>query len=190
MEPNYYVQSPPQSKLPQGKFLYVIIGAVVAIIIGAALMMMTGSKKDLSVQYTEIETSAGKVISLVNDTTLTRNIQNETLNQIIIESGTNFTSDLNAFHAEITNMQPGQEGATQISQSPLDEETKTKLEDAGLKNRLDSAFRAECMEEIKLVRSQLATTYPEVPSSSIRKAMEKMDKTFGDTYTRLEKINL
>ena len=190
MEPNYYVQTPQASKIPQGKMLYVIIGSVIAIIIGIALMMMTGGKKDLSVQYAEIETSAAAVTSLVNDTTITRNIQNEALNQIIIESGTNFTSDLNVFHAAIQGAQTGEKQSSQVPQNPLDEETKTKLEDAGLKNRLDSAYRDEFMKQIKAVRSQLAVTYPEVSSQSIRNAMEKMDKTFGDTYTRLQKINL
>jgi hypothetical protein len=184
MGPNYYVEPPRQSFIPQGKMLYLIVGGIVAVLLGAGLMVATNSgKKDLSTQYAQIESQAGQLNSLVNATEITRNIRNENLNNIIVESSTNITSDINTFHSVIQAS-----GTTQ--QIQLDEDTKQKLENASLKNQLDSAFREEFMKQIELVRAQLAGTYPQVKSKTVRTAIESMDSHLSGIYKRLQELDI
>lgn len=184
MGPNYYVEPQRQSFIPQGKMLYLIIGGIVAVLLGAGLMIATNSgKKDLSTQYAQIESQAGQLNSLVNATEITRNIRNENLNNIIVESSTNITSDINAFHSAI-------QAANMPQQVPLSDEIKQKLEDASLKNQLDSEFREEFMKQIELVRAQLAGTYPQVRVKTVRTAMESMDSHLSNVYKLLQELNL
>jgi hypothetical protein len=184
MGPNYYVEPQRQSFIPQGKMLYLIIGAIAALIVGGILIAVTnGSKKDLSLQYAQIESQAGQLNSLVNATEITRNIRNETLNNIVVESSTNITSDINAFHSAI-------QGVNMPQQVTLNDEVKQRLEDASLKNQLDSAYREEFMKQIELVRAQLSGTYPQVKLKAVLTAMESMDGHLSEIYKRLEELNL
>lgn len=184
MGPNYYVERPRQNSIPQGRMLYLIVGAIVALILGSVLIAMTNSnKKDLSVQYSQIESQAGQLNSLVNATEITRSIQDEALNKIVVESSTNITSDINAFHSAI-------QGVGTPQRTPLSDEMMQRLQDASLKNRLDSAFRKEFMQQIELVRAQLAGTYPHVRAKKVLAAMELMDSNLSQIYTRLEKLNI
>lgn len=187
MGPNYYVEPPRQSFIPQGKMLYLIIGGIVAVLLGVGLMVATnGSKKDLSLQLSYLNLHIASLQAVLDDNETTRNIQNQELDNIVQNYNLTLTTDANNLK---TAGMPAEVSEKIIAGQPQD----TALDDikeAALKNRRDQEIRKILLAKIQIVRADTAAIYPQVSSMQLKAALKDLDTDLSDMATKLEKLNL
>ncbi len=183
MEPNYYVQPSSQSsgaKFLAGKGKFLIIGLVIAVVVGIVLMLVSGNNQSNTQSSAVLSTKLTSILSLLNSTTITRNIKNAELNQLTLDYGLTLQTDLN-----------------DISETPVSAATVTpesaigkKLNEAYLNNNLDQAFAEELTSQVASAKITTAALYGKASNETSQKKLKSVNDHLTEMETKISKMNL
>ncbi len=189
MGPDYYVTPAPQQNGISRKMLFIGGGLIVAVIVAFILLLSSGGK-NISSQLQHLSLRQAALQTMLDDTTITRNIRNQDLNKLVTDFSLNLQSDSQQLAPLFTEAGMPAKMDQNILRNEADTSTKGKLEAASLNNQLDRTYAEVLKQKIESIQALLAETLPLVKNSNLKKALKRHDNNLEKTKSQLEKLNL
>lgn len=188
MGPNYYVTPSPQSNGLSKKMLYIIIGLVVAVILGFVLLLGSSSGGDTGSAPQRLLLRINDLYTYTSNKKYIRLLKNDDLSaantELSLSIGTTLNTIRPILEKQITT------NNTQVVADEKDTSSVKKLESAKINNKLDREFRDILVVKIKNTRALIADTYSSLNSAKVKSAIKKANETLKTYQDKLEKINL
>lgn len=156
-----------------------------ALLIGFFLIAKSsgGGTNAQLIQRTSLRLSA--LESFLSDDKTTRNLKNQQLAQLVLNSSITLTSDVSALSTVIGVVKYD----TALTASESDTTSADALEQAALDGKLDGTYARIYSEKLTSLRALLAETIPS-SKSDVRAELKKIDRHLSDQQSQLSKISL
>lgn len=188
MGPNYYVTPSPGSNGLSKKMLYLIVGLVVAVIIGAVLLLGTGSGGDTGSSPQRLLLRMNDLYTYTSNKKYIRLLKDDNLSaantELSLSIGTTLNTIRPILEEQITT------NNAQVVADEKDTSSIKKLESAKINNKLDREFRDILILKIKNTRALIVDSYSSLKSVKVKSAIKKANETLKTYQDKLEKINL
>lgn len=183
----YVQQSPQRENTFSRKFVFVVAGGILALILGSVLLMSSGQNptgKQVQALIIRLET----LQTMLSDTKTTRNLKDQQLADISTSLSLTVTSDINELTTALAADYPEKIDQAVVA-NETDTTTATALEEAYLENELDSVYRDILMKKIASLRALLSEIHGLTKSESLRTTLANIDKHFSEANDQLESID-
>ncbi len=190
MDPNYgYVQAAPQNnRLLSGKMLVIIGGSVVAIIL-ALVLLLSSNTNNTSTQAQHLMLRMNNLQTILSDKDTTRHLKNEELSNLVASFSLTHTTDTNDLQAALASQLP-EKFDEKIVASEADSTTADTIEEAYLKNRLDSVYADVLTEKIAALQALIAELYGKTKSQKLKQTLENVNEHLRKTSDKIDKISI
>lgn len=187
MGPSYYVTPAPERNAPSRKMMLIGGGIVAALILGI-ILMFSSNGNSIGSQLTRLSLRLGNLQAILGKTEITRKIKNEDLSRVVTDFSLNLNSDVNDLTPLMVAAGLPENPDASVATSEADTSTVPKLDDAGLKNHLDSAYAEVLVIKIDSLRALIAEIYSQTNNTKLKSSLANTDKHLFDMKKRIVTI--
>ena len=188
MGPHYYVTPTPPSNGLSKNMLYGIMGIVIAILVGGALLFASSSTSDTGTTSQQLLLRLNNLYTYGSNRKYTRDLKNDTLASTNTELNLTLSTKLNTIRPLLTKQISA--SSAEVVASEKDTSSIKKLEAAKANNKLDREFRNILVLKIKSTRALIVDVYPSLKGSELKSEVKKTNEVLKTYQQKLEKITL
>lgn len=189
MGPDYYVTPRPQQNGISRNMIFIGLGLIIAILIAIFLLLASGGK-NISSQLQHLSLRQTALQTMLDTTSITRNIKNKDLTKLVADFSLNLQSDRNQLRPLMIEAGMPEKMDQNIVNNETDTSTEGKLEAANLNGQLDRTYVEVLKQKIESIQALIGETLPLTNNLDLKKALEAHDKNLEKTHSQLIKLNL
>lgn len=190
MQQNYgYVQPAPQSSAGFSKKMLFIIGGSILAIILACLLLLGSNTNNTSTQAQALILRMENLQTILSDTETTRHLKNQELSNLVTSFSLSQTTDINDLKIALAAQLP-EKIDEKILANESDSTTATTIEEAYLKNKLDSVYADVLVEKIASLQALIAELYGKTKDQKLKQTLERVSDNLRTTNEKIDKISI
>ncbi len=190
MDQNYgYVQPAPQNNNPLSRKMLIIIGGSVVAIILALVLLLSSNTNNTGAQAQHLMLRMNSLQTILSDKDTTRHLKNEELSNLVASFSLTHTTDINELQTALASQLP-EKFDEKIIASEADTTTAATIEEAYLKNKLDSVYADVLTEKIAALQALIAELYGKTKSQKLKQTLENVNEHLRKTSDKIDKISI